>query len=191
MGFQLGSRSRPFSPMTIQVAEIVVAVAEFVVGFLLLAFYALYVSGAGGQSASITTIFPTVLLPIAFLSFTFGVFSLLIAMLGLTSQPSAREVRQVYSEPSYVSPEIAQTSVPVSGIQKQAEPEAYSATAPPLVAELSRTVLQRTSSWSERVCAQCGREVEEYARFCDGCGSRLQRGEETRNEALFQHRSTS
>jgi hypothetical protein len=172
--------------MMIQVAEIVVAIAEFVVGFLLLTFYALDVSGAGGQGAAIATVFPTVLLPIAFLSFTFGVFSLVIAMLGLTNQPSAR---QIYSERNYVSPGIAQTSLPVGGVDKQAAPQAYAATAPPLVAELSRTVLQRTSSWSERVCAQCDREVQENAKFCDSCGSRLQLGQETSHEATFQSTS--
>ena len=188
MGLQLGSRSRPFSPMMIQVAGIVVAIAEFVVGFLLLAFYALDVSGAGGQGVAITTVFPTVLLPIAFLSFTFGVFSLVIAMLALTNQPS---VHQVYSDQNYASSEIAQTSVPISGIDKQTAPQAYAATAPELLTGLSRTVLQRTSSWSERVCAQCGREVQENAKFCDGCGSRLQLGEETGHEAPLQHHDAS
>ena len=76
MGFDLGSRSRPFNPVVIQVAEIVVAIVEFVVGFVLLTFYALDVIGAGGQGAAITTVFPTLLFPIAFLSFTFGIFSL-------------------------------------------------------------------------------------------------------------------
>jgi len=188
LGFQLGSRSRPFSPVVIQITGIIVAIAEFVVGFLLLTFYALDVSGAGGQSATIPTVFPTVLLPIAFLSFTFGVFSLVIAMLGLTNQPPSR---QIYRERDYVSPEIPQTSVPVSVVGKQEEPQAYAAPAPPQVAELSRTVLQRTSSWSERVCAQCGREVQENAKFCDSCGSRLGLGEEIRNEVDLKHRSTS
>ena len=166
-----------------QVAGIVVAIAEFVVGFLLLTFYALDVSGAGGQGATITTVFPTLLLPIAFLSFTFGVFSLVIAMLSLTNQPSGR---QIYSERNYANPEVAQISVPVSDAGKQEQPQVYSPTAPPVVAELSRTVLQRTSSWSEKVCAQCGREVQENAKFCDSCGSRLQLGEEIRNEASFK-----
>jgi hypothetical protein len=187
LGFQLGSRSRPFSPIMIQVAEIVVAIVEFVVGFLLLAFYALDVSGAGEQSAAITTIFPTVLLPIAFLSFTFGIFSLVIAMLALTNQPSER---RVYSEQSYVSPEIAQTSVAVGRADQQTTPTQYAA-APQVVAELSRTVLQRTSSWSERVCAQCGREVQENAKFCDSCGSRLQPGQQAEHETPIEHPRTS
>ena len=174
MGFQLGSRSRPFSPIAIQVAEIVVAIVEFVAGFLLLAFYALDVSGAGGQSATITAVFPTVLLPIAFLSFTFGIFSLVITMLALTNQPSDR---RVYSEQNYVTPEIAQAGVVVGQADKATSPTQYTATAPPVVQELSRTVLQRTSSWSERVCAQCGREVPENAKFCDSCGSRLEPSE--------------
>jgi hypothetical protein len=188
LGFELGSRSRPFSPVVIQVAEIVVAIAEFVVGFLLLAFYALDVSGAGGQSAAITTVFPTLLLPIAFLSFTFGIFSLVIAMLALTNQPSER---RVYPERNYVSPDIAQTSVAVGPADKQTTPQEYAATAPQVVAELSRTVLQRTSSWSERVCAECGREVQENAKFCDSCGSRLQPSEQAGNETPIQHPRTS
>jgi hypothetical protein len=174
--------------MVIQVAEIVVAIVEFVVGFLLLAFYALEVSGAGGQGAAITTVFPTVLLPIAFLSFTFGIFSLVIAMLSLTNQPSERGV---YSEQNYASPEIAQAGVAVGQAEKQARPQEYAATAPQLVTELSRTVLQRTSSWSERVCAQCGREVQENAKFCDNCGSRLQPGEQKGHEAPIRQPSTS
>lgn len=186
MGFQLESRSRPFSPMMIQLAEIVVAIVEFVVGFLLLAFYALEASGAGGESASITAAFPTVLLPIAFLSFTFGIFSLIIAMLAVTNQPSGR---RLFSEQNYVGPEIAQTSVGVSGAGKQITQQEHAATAPQLVTELSRTVLRRTSSWSERVCAQCGREVKESAKFCDNCGSRLQQGEQ-RDETPIQRPGT-
>lgn len=174
--------------MVIQVAEIVVAIVEFVVGFLLLTFYALDVSGAGGQSAAITTVFPSVLLPIAFLSFTFGIFSLVIAMLALTNQPSGR---QVYSQQNYASPEIAQTSVAVGQAEKQTSPTQYAATAPQVVEELSRTVLQRTSSWSERVCAQCGHEVEENAEFCDSCGSRLQPGEQSGHETAIEHPRTS
>jgi hypothetical protein len=173
--------------MMIQVAEIVVAIAEFVVGFLLLAFYALEVSGAGEQSAAVTAVFPTVLLPIAFLSFTFGIFSLVVTMLALTNQPSDR---RLYAEQSYAAPEIAQVGVGATAAGMQTAPEGLAATAPQ-VTELSRTVLQRTSSWSEQVCAQCGCEVQENAKFCDNCGSRLQQREQPDHVTPIQRPSTS
>jgi hypothetical protein len=151
--------SRPFNFTVVQLAQLVLGIVEFVIGFVLVAIYGV---AAGGQSASISGSLLAVLLPAAILAFVFGILSFAAALLALGTRPS---VGPIYAEQNYTMPMTTQTA-----IEQAPTPQP---TAEVSRTEVGRTVVQRTSSWSELVCGNCGREVERNAKFCDNCGSRL------------------
>ncbi len=157
--------------------QLVVGIVEFVVGFLLIAFYAVNVSTVGGQVVPVVTAIPTVLLPLATLAFVFGILSLAASLLALVSE---RPTRQAYAPQDYVRPAVSQTFAMVEQVPAQTP----TPTPAPEVSrtEVGRTILERTSSWSEWVCGQCGRDVQESANFCDRCGSRFQPSERLGHE---------
>lgn len=162
LGIALGLRLRPFGTTGVLILQIIVGTADFVIGLLMLMFYALHVSGGVVASRQLSSTFAIVLLPIALFSFVFGILSFAVSILAAGNQP---RISSAYSQPSY-SPSTSEESM---FQPTQVSTQQY-------VAELQQTILQRTETWTERSCPQCGTLVSADANYCDSCGSVMDLG---------------
>jgi hypothetical protein len=159
LGFPANVRLRPFSATGVLVLQVVIGCVNFTIGLLLLTFYIVRVGSAA--RAELTTDFAATLLPIALLSFVFGILSFAASILAVGNRP--------YSIPTYVQqqPEYARAPAMMPEVvSREAWDQQY-------VTRVRQRVLERSMSWTEGYCPQCGSDVPDDARYCDRCGSPL------------------
>ncbi len=157
LGLPVGLRLKPFSAIGVSVLQVVIGAVNFTMGLLLLTFYLLHV-GAGPR-VQLTMDFAVTLLPIALLSFVFGILSFAVSILAVGNRP--------YSIPAYSQPEYARapaTAPPAGSLDAWGQQ---------YVTQVRRTVMQRSMSWTESYCPHCGSDIPNESRFCDRCGSPL------------------
>jgi hypothetical protein len=166
----LGFPFRPFGATGVSILQITVGIADFVIGLLLLLFYALNMNGAIP-----TAQLAMVLLPLAFFTFVFGILSFSMSVSLAVRNQTIPAFTPPPSQPGYFSPHPSPQ--PIREQPPQWVPPQPTQAPTQYVAQ--QTILRRTMVWTEQLCAQCGNIVSAQANYCDNCGALLEPGNQT------------